>query len=203
MSIQGKASITLMLPGVSIGAEISRPAAGGVPPQEVSLEAADAGTLTTRTSDAAGTLTMDDAGHGISTADVITIFWTGGIAYQATVGTVSGTTVPFTGAQGTVLPSATTEVVADVVEVLDVDFDGDDLELFAAAMDRRGHIVFEDSGDAEIDAAELIANEPYMYIDGMTASNPLTGNPVDEVHIANGDSSLVATFRLGGTYNSN
>lgn len=202
MSIQGKLSLTLSLPGVSISATVSRPAAGGVPPQEVSLAAAEDGSLTTRTSDTAGTLTMDDAGHGITDGDSIVIFWAAGVAYKATVGTVSGTSVPFTGADGDVLPAQDTDVTVDVIEELDVDFDGDNLELFAANMDRRGFIIFEDSGDAELDAEELIANEPYLYVDGMTASNPLTGNPVDQVLIANGDSSNTATFKMGGTYNS-
>lgn len=202
MSISGKLSMTLSLPGVSISATVNRPAQGGVPPQEVSLPAADAGSLTTRTSDTAGTLTMDSESHGISSGDEITIFWADGIAYQATVGTVAGTSVPFTGAEGDVLPAEDTEITADVITVINADFDGDDLEIFAANMDRRGHIIFEDSGDAELDAAELVANEPYLYVDGMTSSNPLTGNAVDEIHIANGDSTAAATFKMGGTYNS-
>jgi hypothetical protein len=86
--------------------------------------------------------------------------------------------------------------------VLDVDFDGDKLKMFAASSNRRGHVVFEDVGDAVLSAAELVANEPYLYIDGVTATNPLAGNPVDEVHVANGDATAAASFKMGGVYDS-
>ena len=202
MAITGKCNQTLSLPGVSISTTIDRSASGGVPPQDVAVPAAKAGTLSTRDDETAGELTMTDADHGIETGDKITIFWDGGIAYQATVGTVDGKTVPFTGAKGNNLPDAATAVTAGVITVLDVDFDGDKLKMFAAMSNRRGHVVFEDSGNTVLSAAELVANEPYLYIDGVIATNPLEGNPVDEVHVANGDATAPATFKMGGVYDS-
>ena len=202
MAITGKCNQTLSLPGVSISTTIDRSASGGVPPQDVAVPAAKAGTLSTRDDETAGELTMTDADHGIETGDKITIFWDGGIAYQATVGTVDGKTVPFTGAKGDNLPDAETAVTAGVITVLDVDFDGDKLKMFAAMSNRRGHVVFEDSGDNVLSAAELVANEPYLYIDGIIATNPLAGDPVDEVHVANGDATAPATFKMGGVYDS-
>ena len=50
--------MTLSLPGTSISATVSRPASGGIQAQEVTLPAAVAGTLTTRTDNGNGTLTM-------------------------------------------------------------------------------------------------------------------------------------------------
>lgn len=202
MAITGKCNQTLSLPGVSISTTIDRSASGGVPPQDVAVPAAKDGTLSTRTDNTDGELTMTDADHGIETGDKITIFWDGGIAYQATVGTVDGKVVPFTGAKGNNLPDAATAVTAGIITVLDVDFDGDKLKMFAAMSNRRGHVVFEDSGDNVLSAAELVANEPYLYIDGIIAENPLTGNPVDEVHVANGDATAPATFKMGGIYDS-
>ncbi len=202
MAISGKCNQTLSLPGVSISTTIDRSASGGVPPQDVAVPAAEAGSLTTRTDDTDGELTMTDTDHGIETGDKITIFWAGGIAYQATVGTVAAKVVPFTGAKGTVLPAKDTAITAGKITVLDVDFDGDKLKMFAAVSNRRGHVVFEDSGNAVLSAAELVANEPYLYIDGVTATNPLAGNPVDEVHVANGDATAAATFKMGGVYDS-
>lgn len=202
MAITGKCNQTLSLPGVSISTTIDRSASGGVPPQDVAVPAAKAGSLTTRTNNTDGELTMTDTDHGIETGDKITIFWAGGIAYQATVGTVVAKVVPFTGAKGDNLPAKDTAITAGVIAVLDVDFDGDKLKMFAAMSNRRGHVVFEDSGDAVLSAAELVANEPYLYIDGVTATNPLTGNPVDEVHVANGDATAAASFKMGGVYDS-
>ena len=202
MAITGKCNQTLSLPGVSISTTIDRSASGGVPPQDVAVPAAKAGTLSTRIDNTDGELTMADMDHGIETGDKITIFWDGGIAYQATVGTVTGKAVPFTGAKGDNLPDVETAVTAGVITVLDVDFDGDKLKMFAAMSNRRGHVVFEDSDDAVLSAAELVANEPYLYIDGIIATNPLAGKPVDEVHVANGDATAPATFKMGGVYDS-
>jgi len=201
MAIQGKLSMVFSLPGVSISSTVSRPSSGGIQPQEVTLTNAAAGTLTTRTDNTNGTLTMG-ANHGITNGAIITIFGATSVSYLATVGTVSGNSVPFVTAAGDVLPTANSAVTVGIVEDLDVDFDGDNLELLAAMSDRRGHIVFEDAGNTVVAAAELTASEPYMYVANMTASNPLTGNAIDQVRIANGNSSSNATFKLGGTYNS-
>lgn len=202
MAITGKCNQTLSLPGVSISTTIDRSASGGVPPQDAALPSAKTGSLTERTSDTDGELTMTDTDHGIKTGDKITIFWDGGIAYQATVGTVAAKVVPFTGAKGDNLPAKDTAITAGVIVVLDVDFDGDKLKMFAAMSNRRGHVVFEDVSDTVLSAAELVANEPYLYIDGVTATNPLAGTPVDEVHVANGDATAAASFKMGGVYDS-
>ena len=53
------------------------------------------GPLTTRTSDTAGTATLE-AGHGISTGDVVVVTWDGGLRENVTVGTVTGGSVPLT-----------------------------------------------------------------------------------------------------------
>ena len=203
MSISGKLSMTFSLPGVSIAATVDRPSSGGIPAQEVTLTNGAAGTLTTRTDNGNGTLTMG-TNHGITNGAIIAIFGpTSGVTYFGTVGTVSGNSVPFTAADaGAVLPANNSAVVVDVIQDLDVDFDGDNLEIIAAMMDRRGLVVFEDVGNTVIDGSELVANEPYFWVDGMGSTNPLTGNAVDQIRIANGNSASNATFKLGGTYNS-
>jgi hypothetical protein len=150
---------------------------------------------------------MDSAGHGILTADVIDIFWVdaNGIqkcAYGATVGTVAGTAVPFTGAGGDVLPAQDYDVTADVEVPLDVDFDGDKLQILAAMSTRVGKLQFLDAGSAELDASTLVPNEAYSFIGGAGGSNPLTGNPVDDVIVSNGDAVNAATFKLAVLYDS-
>jgi hypothetical protein len=67
--------------------------------KDPTLAAAKGGTLTTRTSDTAGTLTMS-SGHGITDGQVIDIYWSTGQVTSATVGTVATNSVPFTGATG-------------------------------------------------------------------------------------------------------
>ena len=204
--MNGTIQVIASVGGVSVQSAIQRSAAGALPSQELTLDAGQPGTLSTRTSDTAGTLTME-TGHGLTDDDVISIFWTDAngdpqFAYDATVGVVAGNSVPFTGATGTVLPAEASSIVADIEEELDVDFDGDKLEMLAAAANRVVGVQFVDSGDAVLDAAVRRANEPYQYVKGIDASNPLTGNPVDAIRLANGDSANSATWKMGGLYNS-
>lgn len=96
------------------------PSAAGALTKDPSLAAAPAsGTLTTRTSNTAGTLTLQ-TGHGIITAARMDLYWidamTGltAVRYGCTVGTVSGNSVPFTVGAGTNLPAANFAVTAVV-----------------------------------------------------------------------------------------
>ena len=67
---------------------------------------------------------------------------------------------------------------------------------------RRGVVVFEDSSDVVLDAGDIAAGEGYVYVSGLSQSNPLTGNPVDQVWVANGDSDGTNAFLLGVLYQS-
>jgi len=141
-------------------------------------------------------------GHGITDAARIAIFWDGGCAYLGTVGTVFGNDVPFTGAAGDSLPDEDTAVTVQVMTPLDVDFDGDKAEIVAASFTRRGVVVFEDSSDEVLDAGDIAAGEGYVYVSGLSQSNPLAGDPVDQVWVANGDSDGTNAFLLGVLYQS-
>ena len=197
----GTVSAVASVGGLSIQTTQNRSAAGLIG-HEVNLPKADKGELTTRTSDTAGTLTMDSAGHGIETGDKIDIYWDGGLAYEATVGTVSGTSVPFTGAHGDVLPANNTDVTADVLVPLDTDFDGDKLEMIVMASTKRGHYLFDDGGALELAEGELVAGEPLQWVADTGVTNPLTGNPVDDLYVTNGDGDAAATLKIGLIYNS-
>ena len=200
MSLTGIAKLTAQLPGVNVNVNLAKTATGSIA-QSQALAAAKTGSLTTRTSDTDGTLTMT-TGHGITDGARIAIFWDGGCAYLGTVGTVATNSVPFTGAAGDNLPAKDTAVTVQVMTPLDVDFDGDKAKMVAASFSRRGVVVFEDSGDAVLDGEDIAAGEGYVYVAGLSQSNPLTGNPVDQVWVANGDSSGTNAFLLGVLYDS-
>jgi len=197
----GQIIATASVAGLSIQSVTQRTASGQLA-HEVVLPAAAAGVLTTRTNDTDGQLTMDDAGHGITTGDKIDIFHDGGVSYGATVGTVAGTTVPFTGAGGDVLPAEDDAIAADVQVEVDVDFDGDKAELVLVMATARGHITWIDTGSATLDTAELTASEPWQWIAGQGVTNPLAGNPVDKVFLTNGNSAGTATLKIAALYNS-
>jgi len=203
-TINGSASIG----GKTIQTVISRDTTGqfGIEP---TLPAAAAGTLSGRTNNTDGELTMGAADHGIQTGDKIAIFFAGGVCYGATVGTVAGVTVPFTGATGVdvdgvpaVLPAQGTAVVADVEVQETFAFDGDYLEGIVCKHTRRGHHRFLDAGAAVLAAADVPAGEPWGWISGQGGSNPLAGNAVATIILANGDSANASTITIGAGINT-
>jgi hypothetical protein len=85
----------------------------------VTLDAATEGTLSTRTNDTSGVITVTS--HSFSAADIIDIFWTGGKQIECTVDSTTATTITFSGGNGDNLPIATTEVtVFEPIEVTQV-----------------------------------------------------------------------------------
>ena len=168
--------------------------------QDPTLAAGITGTLSTRTSDTAGTLTVAE-GHGVEQNDVIFIFWDDGWCYEAVAGVTTGTTIPFTDAKGDVLPTEDSEVVCSVETIINTDFDGDDVQMLALLSTQRAGAVFEDAGDDVIVAMELLASEPFAWAANTAIANPITGDAIDEIHVANGGTSE-AQFKLGLVYDS-
>lgn len=196
--MQGTVTIIFSAGGLTIQGTVTRTGEGGIPPLEIALPRAMVGTLSTRTSDTAGTLTLE-ASHGIVDADEIDIGWVdaNGVfqaAYGATVGTVAGNDVPFTAASGTVLPAEDYAITAQVRSVHNCDFDNDDAELLTFMSTRVGHVVFEDSGDAVLKAQKLLASEPCLYWKDGFMTIPITGNAVDQIQLTNLDGVNTATY---------
>lgn len=185
--------------GVTIQGAVQRTAETPIG-TEFEIPAAKTGTLSTRTSDTAGTLTMA-GGHGLAENDRVDIYWADGVAYGATVGEVAGNSVPFTGAAGDVLPAQSTAITAGVRKVIDLDFTADKAVMIVMSSTRRGHADVRDSGGTEL-AQELIPNEPWTWVADQGVANPLAGDIVDAIHVSNGDSANAATFRMGVLYDS-
>lgn len=199
-------TITGSVTGLTPVAKVTKTATAGIAPLDTTLAAGKSGTLSTRSDNVNGTLTLV-ANHGITDAATISIFWTAAngvpqFAYGATVGTVAGNSVPFTTAAGTVLPAQNTAIVADVEEEFDIDVDGDKIEMLLAVGDRTCGVRFLDAGDSVLSAAARAGNEPYLYIKNISQANPLTGNAVDAVRLANGDGTNALTYKLAGLYNA-
>lgn len=85
--------------------------------------------LTTRTSATVGTITAP-SGHGISTSDVIDVFWmedfgsygTAKIRRGVTVGTVSGTSIPISGGLGDDLPVLNADIYVPTSNTAIIDY---------------------------------------------------------------------------------
>lgn len=169
---------------------------------EDTLTAAKTGTLTTRTSDTVGTLTMD-TGHGITTGQIIDIYWTGGVQYTVTVGTVSVDSVPFSLGSGDVLPIATTAITAVVQKAINLSIDGDETDILAVILETvdkslrtAGHIQFRDVSNAEVAEIDLVTNVPQVWDIAGGSANPFTGNVITNLKASQGSSTSTETYTL-------
>jgi hypothetical protein len=164
-----------------------------VTPWEVLVAAAKTGTLTTRSSGTAGTLTMG-VSHGILTGDRLDIYWADGSCRGATVGSVSGTSVPFTAATGDALPLVNTAINAQVPTSVPVVLTGDNAQSVAVNCPQGGTVVFAASNNAEITARVQTAADPsYVWVTGQ-GTNPLAGGAVAKVFISQGYTAAAQTL---------
>jgi hypothetical protein len=170
--------------------------------REVSLPIGYAGTLSTRTDNNTGTVTLA-SGHAITTGANVDIYWSGGVQYDVTVGTVSVNSMPFDLGIGDNLPIATTAVVVSVRTQINLDIDGDALSLLAIMqryasnlITSDSHINFEDASSDLIAELDLDANGPLVYDIAGGATNPFTGDPITKAFASNGSTTDVATLQI-------
>jgi len=187
--------------GASIQAQVVRSGSASIGLVDT-LPAAKTGQLTTRTDNTTGTLTMA-ASHGITTAAVIDLYWTGGVRYGVVVGTVATNSVPISGGAGDNLPSNLTNITAVVQSTANIFIDGDNTELIALELrtnDRSlrtaGHIAFYDSANDLIAELDLVANIPQVYDLAGGASNPFTGDPITYAKLSQAGTSTTETYQL-------
>lgn len=175
-------------------------------PIEKSLPAAKVGSLTTRTDNDTGTLTMN-AGHGIVTGDRLDLYWIeNGVPGQRrgmTVGTVSGNSVPIDLGTGDNLPAAATPVTAMVPVALEARFDGDDIAaLVVDTGGARGQVVFTDGSNVE-QAAYIhpLTTQFTVWFKNNGVTNQLAGDSTQKVFLSHGDSAATRTIKVGVGYN--
>jgi hypothetical protein len=179
--------------GVVMSSTILRSADGQLA-KHPALPAARAGTLSTRTSDTAGTLTLA-AGHGVQTGAVLDVYWSGGRRYNVVAGVVVGNDVPISGGAGDSLPTVATSLTAAVQLEVDTDFEGDPLVAIGALCPQRAHVGFY-AGTTLALSLDLVAGELWHWIDGGTAPNPLAGQAITHVVVTQAGTTET-TFKLG------
>lgn len=183
--------------GLSISGTVSRTADSQLG-HEIALPAGTAGTLTTRTDNDTGVATLD-SGHGLSTADVVDVYWDGGMRYGM-LATVDGDAITVDGGAGDDLPSQDDAVVVTVTIEVNSDFTGDDLQMIVAQADQRASLDFLTSADASLKHIELeTAGEQWSWAADQGVANPLIG-VIDAVICSNGSSTTAATLKLGMLY---
>lgn len=192
-------NFTQNVDGLAFGNADSLTAAASLGANE-SLPAAPTGVLTIRTSGTAGTLTMDSAGHGITTGARLDIYWAGGSCRGALVGTVAGTSVPFTAAVGTALPASSTAITAAVPTAVVLVAVGNNCVVIAAAGDAAFTVVFADGSNVEQLAVVKTAAGGYCWFTG-DGTNPLAGLTTAKVFLSHGSAAGPQGVRAKVLYN--
>lgn len=195
--------VSLSAGGVSIQKSLVI-AGEGAFPIEVTLPAAKAGTLTTRTDDNTGEATLG-SGHGITDGMIVDVYWSGGVRYGMTVGTVAALVVPIDGGAGDNLPTEDAAITLVQQVNINVSIDGDRVQILGIAAEyadpastAQAHVLFEDSAGDDIAELDLTANTPLIYNIAAGVSNPFTGDPITSCKASNGSSSAAATLKITG-----
>jgi hypothetical protein len=171
------------------------------------LVAAQTGTLTTRTDDDTGVATLS-TGHGITTGMVCDVYWAAGVRYGMTA-TVAVDAVTLDGGAGDVLPAESTAVTVVQQTAIEVNFDGDTLEIIGifysntSDTSAKAHLDLQDSGDAtikEVDLVHYTANNGLGNIWNVEGgdTNVFTGNRITHGAASHDSTSAGTLYILAG-----
>lgn len=167
---------------------------------EVSLPAGTAGTLSTRTDDNTGVVTV--ASHSITISDTVDVYWSGGRRYGVDVTAQDATTISIDLGAGDNLPIATTAVVIVKQVAFNAALDGDNAKIIGVSYevaDASGYgcrVTLFDSADDTITGLDLDANVPNVVDIEGGQTNPYTGDPITDGVASNGSSSTAATLKI-------
>lgn len=184
--------------GIGMNSSFSRTATGQIS-HDVALDPAIAGTLTTRTSDTAGVVTLQP-GHGIIVSNVIDIYWTDSCRYNANVTAVNGNDVTFSAGAGDILPAQGTAITATKQKTIDTDFVGNLLVTIGAVCAALAHLSFYEAATLKL-AVDLTANELWFWVNNSTAANPLAAANVTHI-VASQAGTTATSVKIGALYNS-
>lgn len=173
--------------------------------REIPLAAAKTGTLTTRTDNDTGSLTMT-AGHGITTGSGLDVYWNiGGVPgsrRNMTVGTVAGDVVPIDGGIGDNLPAAASAITAMVPVAKELRWDGDDMQILAITADAQATMVLTGDDNVEDFGVQIVTpNQLYEWHTGSGVTNPIATDVITKVFCSHGDSTGVRTLKIAVGYN--
>jgi hypothetical protein len=165
------------------------------------------GSLTTRTDNNTGVITMAASGHGIPSTTRVDIYWfeSGVLKHRRgmTTGTVSGTTVPIDLGAGDNLPSTSTVIYVAVAVECEITITASEIIAFVMSSQKSGLFVVTQSDDTEI--AYILLTEDggvWSWYDGIGTATPLsdTVGKVYVSHRAIQGSGSVNTWTMKGTF---
>lgn len=191
-------SDNVSIAGLSIQSKVERSATGHIG-QEIPLPAAKVGSLTTRTDDDTGVVTLA-ASHGIVSTDVVDVYWADGVRYGMTA-TVSTNEVSVEGGAGDVLPADETAVTLAKQVAIDTDFLGNLVEAIVVSSTLRANLEFRESAATAV-GVKLPAGEGWRWFSDQGITNPLSGKAIASIQASCGNATTAATLKLGVLYNS-
>ena len=163
------------------------------------IPAAKTGTLSTRTNDTDGELTME-ADHGFVQTDVVDLYWDGGMRYDVDIGVVDVLDCAISGGTGDNLPTQGVAITAMEPQIVDADFDADKLAVIGALMGVRGSVSFVETTTIE-HQVDLASGELWKWDEDSGYTNPLAGHVVDEVRVSQAGTAAVV-FKMGVLFDS-
>ncbi len=197
--MDSRLTISGEIAGAPLNSSLSRSADGAIRHGPITLPAAEAGDLSTRTTDTTGVLTI--AGTTLQIGDTIDIYWDGGRRYDVDVDNVVADDVTFSGGAGDILPAVSTAITAARQVAIATDFDGANLVAVGALCTAHGHLSFQEGGATEL-SVDLPAREAWFWLNGSTAPNPLVSTVVDSIRASQSGSVAAAMLDLGVLYDS-
>lgn len=108
----------------------------------------------------------------------------------------TATTISIDVGSGTDLPVATTEVVVSKQSVHKIAIVGDSLEVLAIGSRQRVSVEFWSASPASLLRYDIPASEGRHWVKTTDVTNPLAGDTVATVRVANG-STVTATLDIG------
>lgn len=146
------------------------------------------GTLSTRTNNNTGTITMADAGHLITTGSRVDVYWdvagVKGVQRACTVGTVAGTSVPISLGVGDNLPPQSSTVQVCIAVETAFSFAGSNLVALALGGEGRCTIVVA-SGSVTEELFKVFTEAGcYIWTNLDSETNPVVGDTITKVFMS-------------------
>lgn len=200
MSVNAGISKTMSLGSVTfnLSATITNEA---VIVHDVLVPKADLGSLSLRTNNTEGTITMDESAHGINTGNRVDLYWATGERRGVTVGTVSGAQVPISGGNGDNLPSLSTDINVAVCTQLDMVILGTNVNCILLYTQALGQFVFEDAVGEEL-YVKRGAGCVYDWYENNGDDNPITGDSIIAVYVSHNDTTGSKIMKVGVGYDN-
>ena len=149
------------------------------------------------------------AGEPIATGNTVDVYWSGGVQYGVTVGTVSGTAVPIDTGSGDDLPAQDTAVTVVPQQAVTCNIDGDNASIVAIELvpssstdTTAAHLDMQDSGGSTILELDLVAGVPRIYDLAAGDTNALTGNPIVSIKASQAGTDAARVVKIAAAYDS-